>query len=371
MGTVKIPKGLRLLAVFTAIAIVDSGQLYFGLRYQERAIPWVSALRDSLPEWYLWAALTPGILWLGRRAPLTGRPWWRAALVHLPVSAAVAALHMITVLSVLWMIEPPTDPELTITAYFLRVFFRWFHVEMLIYWSILGFGAAFDFYRELRARELESSRLEAQLAQARLRALEMQLHPHFLFNTLNAITALIRTGDNPSAVRMIAGLSELLRLALDRSNEQEVPLREELDFLERYLAIERVRFRDRLRVETDVDPEALDVRVPSLVLQPLVENAVRHGIARSATAGLVRIEAARDGDALRIRVIDDGPGPSRGEGSTDGVGLRNTRARLDQLYGGAHRFELRSAGTGGTVAELTLPWRRRDGADGETEVEDD
>lgn len=371
MGTPTLSKGARLLAVFTAIAVVDSGQLYFGLQYQERAIPWILALRDSLPEWCLWAALTPGILWLGRRVPLTARPWWRPALVHLPVSAVVAAAHMLTVIAVLSIVDPPTEPGLTIGSYFARVFFRWFHVEMLIYWAILGFGTAFDAHRELQARELEASRLEAQLAHARLRALEMQLHPHFLFNTLNAVSALIRTGDAPSAVRMIAGLSELLRLALDRSDAQEVPLREELDFLERYLEIERVRFRDRLRVETAVDPEAMSVPVPNLVLQPLVENAVRHGIARSASAGLVRIEAAREGDALRIRVIDDGPGPSPGVSTADGVGLRNTRARLAQLYGDAHRFELRSAASGGTVAELTLPWRGTPNAHDATEEHDD
>jgi LytS/YehU family sensor histidine kinase len=211
----------------------------------------------------------------------------------------------------------------------------------------------------VKRREVREAQLETRLAHARLEALKMQLHPHFLFNTLNAVSVLVRKGENRAAVRMIAGLSDLLRLALDRSGAQEVTLEEEMHFLDRYLTIEKIRFGDRLRVSVDVPRDALDARVPNLVLQPLVENAIRHGIAPVPGAGRLDIRADVHGKTLRLRVLDDGAGvdgaPPASAGG--GVGLRNTRERLRQLYGDRFRLELLPGRGRGTEAVLEIPLR--------------
>jgi LytS/YehU family sensor histidine kinase len=192
------------------------------------------------------------------------------------------------------------------------------------------------------------------LAQAELQNLKMQLHPHFLFNTLHAISVLMQE-DVTAANRMLVRLSELLRLTLENAGTQETALRQELEFLRLYLEIEQTRFQDRLAVKIEVDPAALDARVPSLILQPLVENALRHGIARNPGAGVIEIRAHRESELLRLEVRDNGPG-LRAE-VEEGVGLSNTRARLAQLYGGAARFEINNAADGGALATALLPFR--------------
>jgi two-component system, LytTR family, sensor kinase len=214
------------------------------------------------------------------------------------------------------------------------------------------------FYRrELRKREIIAIQLEERLVCAEIQALDMQLHPHFLFNALQAISTMIYT-DAETADRMIARLGDLLRLALDNMGEMEVPLKHELDFLERYLEIERTRFDDRLTVRMDIDPEALNARVPNLLLQPLVENAIRHGIAACKDKGRIEIRAQRRDDMLELRVRDNGPGlPENKKLSLrEGIGLSNARARLRQLHGSRHRFDLRNAKGGGLVVSLSIPF---------------
>ncbi len=187
----------------------------------------------------------------------------------------------------------------------------------------------------------------------------MQLHPHFLFNTLNTISELIHR-DTKAADRMVARLGDLLRLALETQSAQEVPLKQELEFLEKYLDIERMRFHDRLTINMDVDPQSLDARLPNMILQPLVENAIKHGIAARPGAGKININIKRDGDKLRVSVCDDGTGLPAGWQTMEaheGIGLRNTRQRLEQLYNGGHRFELHDVAGGGVEAEMTIPYR--------------
>jgi two-component system LytT family sensor kinase len=199
--------------------------------------------------------------------------------------------------------------------------------------------------------------LKTQLAQAQLQALRTQLQPHFFFNTMNTIAMLVRNKEDAEAIRVLAGLSDLLRHVLDDARADEVPLREELDFLQRYLAIEQIRFRDRLRTDISVDPNVLDALVPNLMLQPLVENAVRHGIARRAAAGRVCVSARRDTESLVLTVQDDGPGlPEDWSLDDAGVGLVNTRRRLAQLYGGDARLTVENAADGGVRAEVVLPY---------------
>jgi two-component system LytT family sensor kinase len=224
-----------------------------------------------------------------------------------------------------------------------------FLIDVLVYWTVLAVGHAVDFYRKYRDGE-------AQLARAKLQALRMQLHPHFLFNTLNAIATLVRQQQNRAATDMIAGLSDLLRLTLENDGGQEVPLKQELDVLDRYLSIEQIRFGDRLRVDVDATPETLRARVPNLVLQPLVENAILHGIAPRSTPGRIVIRAERADGRLRLQVRDDGPGFPDGSPAMQGVGLRNTAARLQHLYGPDHRIAFANAPEGGAVITLELPF---------------
>jgi LytS/YehU family sensor histidine kinase len=227
----------------------------------------------------------------------------------------------------------------------------------MVYVMTVGVLLAIDLRRKLRAQELTGARLQAELAKAELDALRVQLHPHFLFNTLNAISMLVRKGEGDTAVRMIAGLSDLLRLALATAGQQEVPLRQELDFLERYLSLQQIRFPDRLQIRMTIDPDTLEAQVPSLVLQPLAENAVRHGIAPSIAGGSVEVAAVREGEELVLRVRDTGVGLHPGSESPGGVGLRNVRARLQHLYPGRHRFRVANRVEGGVESLLAIPFR--------------
>ncbi|HEY0023129.1 MAG TPA: histidine kinase [Longimicrobium sp.] len=239
----------------------------------------------------------------------------------------------------------------------------WFIREMVVYCGIVAAGLARDYFWRYRARQeeavrlqAETARLQAQLAEARLATLRTQIDPHFLFNTLNAVSALVER-DPPGVRRMIARLSELLRHSLEGAGDAEVPLRQELAFVDKYLEIMRIRFQGSLEVETVVDDEVRDALVPNLVLQPLVENAVKHGVSRLRGAGKIEIRAHLHDGRVVLRVRDNGPGLA--DAPQDGVGLRNTRERLAQLYGEAQSFALRPAEGGGTEAEVSLPFHTR------------
>jgi LytS/YehU family sensor histidine kinase len=203
---------------------------------------------------------------------------------------------------------------------------------------------------------LRASELEKRLAQARLQSLQSQMNPHFLFNTLHSISALMHK-DVEAADRMVMKLSDLLRLALANTDTHEVPLKQELDFLDRYLEIEKTRFRERLSVEREFDPETLNARVPNLVLQPLVENAIRHGVERHARPGRIILRARKENGSLRLEVQDNGDGIQPGTKNREGIGLSNTRSRLEQLYGRDQRFELQNVPSGGLLARVIIPFQ--------------
>ena len=230
--------------------------------------------------------------------------------------------------------------------------------SVCMYFAILGCIFAFTYYREARERESQQARLAAQLAEARLGALRMQLNPHFLFNSLNAITVLVRDHNTRDASRMLELLGGVLRQVLQSEKRHEVTLDEELRFIEQYLAIEQVRFSDRLQVRWSIEPAARDCLVPAFILQPLVENAVRHGVAKSSGESVVEVTARRSGGRLVLGVRDNGPGYSPASGV--GVGLANTRARLETLFGKAARLEVGGAEGGGTLATVCLPLKGRD-----------
>jgi LytS/YehU family sensor histidine kinase len=227
-----------------------------------------------------------------------------------------------------------------------------------IYWIVVSLVHTLSFYRRSEERERKALELEARLADAKLQALRMQLHPHFLFNTLNAIATLVHK-DARAADEMITNLGELLRATLDTS-EQEIPLRQELDFLNRYLEIQTVRFGERLRVAKEIDAAALDALVPTLILQPLVENAIRHGIEPNPAAGMVTIRARlNEGGALHLTVRDSGGGPKPPTKPQEGIGLANTRGRLQELYGHRARLMLNTEADGGFAVEVEVPFREK------------
>ena len=352
----RIPRWAIIVGGWTVYGLLSSAQQLMGSTFNGKPMPWSMALLLMMPLTMAWALATPGILWLGRRFPFHGGRWRTGVAVHL-----VASLTLIFLLDLgyAWhssnvLPGPPNPPTLLSGA--LRLFIVWVVSDGLLYWTVLSIGYAVDHYSRFRERELAASQLETQLVQADLRTLRMQLHPHFLFNALHTIAALVRTGDQKNAVRVTAGLGALLRRMLDEARDQEVPLRQELDFIRSYLEIEQLRFPDRLTVCIDSPPEVMEALVPQFILQPLVENAIRHGIAPHRTAGTIGIIAEPTGSHLRLMVRDDGAG-IKAERPAFGVGLSNTRARLSGLYGEGGGLELRNLVGAGLEAAVEFPLR--------------
>jgi two-component system, LytTR family, sensor kinase len=307
--------------------------------------------------WVIWAFLIPPLAWLVRRVTVERYGIWRVGVTHVLTCASFILVNEGWMAVFSRVAGPYPMQKLSMGAVLVEMVTKSAFLDTLVYVMSVGVLLALDLRRKLRAQELAGARLQAELARAELDALRVQLHPHFLFNILNAISMLVRKGEGEVAVRMIAGLSDLLRLALATVGQQEVPLRQELDFLERYLSLQQIRFPDRLRIEMRIAPETLDARVPSLVLQPLAENAVRHGIAPSVSGGSVEVAAAREGEQLVLRVRDSGVGLVPGSESPGGVGLRNVRARLQHLYPGQHRFRVANRAEGGVESLLAIPFR--------------
>lgn len=308
-----------------------------------------------------WIFLTPLIVWTSAAFTLERSTWKRSLWAHLAV--CVVSFAVVGIFAYLGPPLPPLtrhDPgELSRgmrqpreTAF---VVLRRITYQLPIFWGLVGVAHALQFYERSKARERREAELEARLTQARLAALRTQLNPHFLFNTLNSIASLVH--EQPQAEAMIEALSDLLRLALRGSERQEVTLREELHFLERYLLIEQTRFGERLEVQNQIDDAALEVYVPILMLQPLVENAIRHGIEAQIAPGVIQIGAERTGPSLAITVTDNGPGLAVTGKLNEGVGLSNTRARLKELYGERASLELRPGTPAGLSVRILLPWR--------------
>ncbi len=345
---------LLLFGAWTVAGVFFASQLYFlyPITSGGREISFSRALLVNLPFYWLWALLTPAILGLARRFPLERGRWQRSLAVHAGASVALSALQLLVAGALLYVVLQSGGRGSL--AWALGSFFRLnFHANVLTYAALVGLAWGADTWEKYRERELQTSRLETQLAQAELGALKMQLQPHFLFNTLNAIAALL--GKEPDAAeRMILQLSEFLRLTLRNTGRAEVTLREELDFLERYLEIEKTRFGERLKARFRIRSEVLDARVPNLLLQPLVENAIRHGIGREAAGGRLEVSATREDGRLLLRVADDGPGlgaaPVR-----EGIGLTNTRERLRHLFGDDFTLVYGNAPEGGFVISLAFP----------------
>jgi signal transduction histidine kinase len=338
-----------MFGAWTAIGIFLLTQQWLGSLVGDRPGPTPGEMAWVMESMWVWAAFTPPMFWLSARFPLERGLRARNLALH-----AVFALGFAVADVGADVVFGPLLGGFSGTL--AQRFFAKLFINVFSYAAVVGIAHAVQYHRALNERREREAVLERQLLQARLQALEMQIHPHFLFNTLHAVASLIRVNEDQSAIKMLVGLSDLLRLALRNRDAQEVPLRDELDFVRHYLQVEGIRFQDRLKVSIDVAADVpLDAPVPHLILQPLVENAIRHGVEKRAAAGIVTVDVARMGGMLRLRVTDDGPGPQPSSNGRRGVGLANTRERLAHLYGGRHAFDLSAGAAGGAVATVAVP----------------
>ena len=336
---------LLVLAGWTVLAIsfAVSSSLTYVITYQPPR--WRLTLVMALTEWYAWALLTPLVAWLAQRYPIRRGGVTRGLVVHVPAGLALAIVKVALTRLMRLPIVPSSEYfQINLTTHY------------IVYWALVAAVHALTYYRAGREGELRASQLEARLADARLQLLKMQLHPHFLFNTLNAISELVHE-DPATADRMIASLSELLRESLDAGADDQVTLAKELELLDRYVDIQRARFGDRLDVRVDVERETRAALVPILILQPLVENSIRHGLAARVRAERIQVRAMRRDERLILEVTDDGIGLGAAGAAREGVGLGNSRARLQALYGPDQSIDVSNVEGGGVLVRLAMPWR--------------
>jgi two-component system LytT family sensor kinase len=309
--------------------------LYFYLRRQP--IPWRETFQLTIVNSVIALLFLPAIVWVARHFPVERKTWPKALLVHIPACLLFSVGH-----SFLYWTACYASNQLGET-----LFFR-FHPNLLTYWAIVGFTQAVDYFQRYTLRERE-------LANAQLLLLQSQLHPHFLFNSLHTLSAMMHE-DVRAADQMLSRLSDLLRLTLESIGQHEVSLKQELEFVQEYLEIERIRFQQRLALNVDVAPDALDAMVPSMILQPLVENSVRHGFGASRKRATIAITAKRDRDQLVLRVTDNGKGFSSGGLASQGLGLANARRRLEQLYRSQSKLECTNSTLGGGLVLIQIPF---------------
>ena len=349
--------GLCLAAGALLLSLLEVGQVYFRSLIGGPQVQWLYALSNALPFWIALAALTPLPIWLARRWPLDTGLRRGAVFAHVGGAALFALAHAAAVTAVnvsRWGLTfSPTIGVVQVLS-FAAV------IDVLVYGVIVGAVHALRYYEDARERERQAAALQANLAEARLAGLRAQLNPHVLFNTLNAVSVLAMKGDQDAVIRVVGLLSDILRSCLDDSRGQEGTLADELKVVESYLEIQRIRFADRLTIDVAADAETLGVRVPTLILQPIVENAVTHGICNDPGPGRISIRARRENGSLRLTVADSGPGFGRSMHRGRGVGLSSIEARLRDLYGDAQRVITTGAGgaeTPGAAVDILLPWR--------------
>jgi histidine kinase/histidine kinase/DNA gyrase B/HSP90-like ATPase len=343
-----------LCAAALLLSLVETGQIYLRSTIGGPPVHLLPTVANALPFWLMLAVLTPLAVKLARRWPLDGGHPAKAVAAHLVGAAVFAVLHALSVTAInVIRFSWPVSPAMAFSKMlsFASV------IDVLVYGAIVGATHALRYYDESRERARQAAALRASLVEARLAGLRAQINPHVLFNTLNAVSVLAMKGDTGGVVRVVGLLSEIRRSCLDESRGQEASLADELALVERYLEIQRIRFADRLSIDIDAEPDALKALVPTLVLQPVVENAVTHGIANDPRPGRISISAHRVDGALHLTVTDSGPGfgssPYRGHG----VGLSSVRARLAQLYGEAQTVTIGSGLHGGAAVGIVVPYR--------------
>lgn len=348
-----------IVAGWAFLGFVLTLELYFNGRAGMKMGGHVDFVDLAIPQFgraMMWALMAPLILMLRARVPLGAGHWLGGVGFHFGMSFLVMATYYLgrMLAYVIFYDEPIRE----FWASALDSFYGRNIIDMAYYWAVLAFGYSLEIYQRYKNEELRSARLEACLVEAELKALREQLRPHFLFNTMNTISVLVREGKNDEAVTLIARLSSLLRLSLDNTRVQEVTLRQEMDFLALYIEIQRARFSDRLAVDIAIEPAAMEARIPNLLLQPLVENAIIHGVAPKAGPGRVTVSGRVAEGQLHLEVSDDGPG--LGDGSKrakEGIGLTNTRERLEKIYGPHGHLSLRSETGRGVSVLIILPCR--------------
>lgn len=342
------------MGVWSSVGLFSVAQIYIAQSGLGHPPPVLPLLVLEVPIWAFWACATIPIVMLARRAPLNRIRVLPSLSIH--VFAAIGVALCSVGFQMLWYqaFNPYPVAGSSVAPWFWHYFRRYFVVGFMVYWAIVGVYHAFTHYFLYQERELEASRTKAELTEARLNALKMQLHPHFLFNSLNSVSALIERQPR-EARRVLAQLADLLRASLRSEARHVIPLEDEMEFLDRYLNIERIRFRQRLVTCTDMDPVARRAGVPSFLLQPLVENAIRHGISRREHGGRLEISARRRNGSLVLHVTDNGPGlqgPIR-----EGVGIGNTRRRLNELFGADHALTFSDRPEGGLDVRVEIPFR--------------
>jgi hypothetical protein len=357
-----LPTRWVLLLGFAAAAIAAltiSAQIYLSMRGHGHSAGRIFVWQ--LAGWGFWALLAPTVLRLARRLRREGRRLPRHVPGLVAIGLLIIAIHIVVISQLTAWIQPFV-PVITygFQEALVGQFGSLFVVDLFVYVTLLATGSALAAYQRTRRLELRDSQLQTELARAQLDALRLEIQPHFLFNTLNSIAALIRRGSSEQALDMLLGLSELMRTTLDRGGEHLVTLGAEVDFARRYVDLQQNRFADRLEVRYDIDPACHEILVPTFLLQPLVENALHHGIARKSGRCRLEVGARLDGGLLRVWVSDSGAGlpPGFTVGRHAGTGLGNTRARLEHIYGTAARLDVRTSG-GATVADVILPPTRR------------
>jgi two-component system, LytTR family, sensor kinase len=340
----------------TFLAIYFCTQTYWAERYSRNvSASWLAAFYWNLVEFYLWALFSPLVFWLCRKFHHESRGWSRTVMLHLIAGILLSLIHCLfdTVGHCVWQVAHHNSFSFW-PAYYGTVVYR-LQINVFLYSVLVGFWHAFDYHRKFQERRLKTVELEASLAHAQLLALKMQIQPHFLFNTLQAIAELVHV-DIDAAEAVTLQLSELLRRTLKSGAAQVISLEEEIEFLKIYLAIEQVRLKERLNVDLKIDPATFIAAIPPLLLQPLVENAVRHGIAPIPGKGTVSVSSHLENDTLILEIHDTGPGINGGApyDLNEGIGLKNTRARLQTLYGANHYFELTNQN--GLTIRMSLPY---------------
>ena len=340
---------------WTVLGLSFASQFYFSSAKAGLEITWGQAVSYALGDWYVFAVLSIAVIPLARRFRFEAGGGGRSLVVHALASALFSLAYMVLRA---WVGQ--WQSAANFEQAFRPLLVKTWHFNLLIYWVIVAVSQGFDYYERFRERELRAAELEKLLSEAKLQALQMQLNPHFLFNTLHSISSLMHQ-DVEAADRMLTRLGDLLRAALEGSDTQEVSLRQELSFLERYLEIEKIRFGNRLTVTKRIAEDTWEAQVPNLILQPLVENAIRHGIEPCAKPGLIELSAQRGEQMLTLEIGDNGAGLRDESPTEEGIGLSNTRARLRQLYGESQRLELRHGPQGGLRVRLTIPFRTENG----------
>ncbi|HEY4677823.1 MAG TPA: histidine kinase [Candidatus Angelobacter sp.] len=342
-----------IFTAWTFIVVTFSVQAYVFTIARGRADNFWHEFLVASSDWYIWAALTPLVLFFCRRFRIASNNWLAAVPIHVAAGVAISFLQLAIQVRLNYIINPGYKMSYWRVLYFFATFKG--HINLLTYWVIVALNHGFYYYEQSRSRELAWARMETDLANAQLQVLNMQLHPHFLFNTLHSISTLI-SEDPQTARQMVLKLSDLLRASLNKIDQPAVPLQQELELLECYISIEQTRFKDRLLIEKEIDTNALACEVPTMILQPLVENAVRYGIGKHRQADRISIVAQRANDRLLLEVRNCiGSMENGGSQPARGIGLTNTRARLEQLYNSQHSFEIANREGGGVAVKFSLP----------------